>query len=218
MATIGERSVRRDVILVACWLALVSGCSRKAPPMKAAAFAKPTAPRPAPAPDDTGTLGDANNVSASARSQVQMAERWGDKLNSSNATTATDAAAALGSLGEHGYPYLVKGMQSSSDGVRLSSLKSMHITQLVSPKHQDETLPILVAMLRDPNPALRCSAVARLPWYGKAAGKYLQMAQVLANNDPDGNVRAAAAVAVNGLYEAMSGKKITGGPDDPKIR
>jgi hypothetical protein len=212
----GDRYVHRKAVLLACCLAL-SGCSRKAPPVKASALAKPPVARHGAVTDEGASPSDAHSVGSNPRAQAQQAERWGDKLNSSNATTATDAAAALGALGEHGYPYLVKGMQSSSDGVRLSSLKSMHITQLVSPKHQDETLPILVAMLRDPNPALRCSAVARLPWYGKAAGKYLQFAQALANNDPDGNVRAAAAVAVNGLYEAMSGKKITGGPDDPKI-
>jgi hypothetical protein len=214
---LGEK-VRRNVIVLACCLVALSGCSRKAPPVKASALAKPHTGRNGGPPGESDGPALANNFGAGVRSQAQMAERWGEKLNSANTTTATDAAAALGALGEHGYPYLVKGMQSPSDGVRLSSLKSMHITQLVNPKHQDETLAILAAMLRDPNPALRCSSVARLPWYGKAAGKYLQIAQAMANNDPDGNVRAAAAVAVNGLYEAMSGKKITGGPDDPKIR
>jgi len=202
-------------LLFACFLVLLAGCSRKAPPVKGSAMPKTPAPRGNGTVGNEGAFGADGNYYNSPAAQAQLAERYSERLQSSNATTATDAAAALGAMGEPGYPHLVKAMQSPSDSVRLSAMKSMHISQLV--KHEAETLPILVAMLSDPNPALRCSAVGRLPWYGRSAGKYLQLVQAMANNDSDGSVRSAAAVAVNGLYEAMSGKKITGAPEGPKV-
>jgi len=208
--------VRREVVLAICSLALVSGCSRKTPPMKMSALKAP-APRVGTAATDPDALSAAQlGNAASPPIQTKMAERWGERLTSSNPTTASDAAAALGAMGEYGYPYLLKGMQDSSEELRIACMKSMHVSQLVA--HQSDTMPILIEMLRDPNPGVRCAAVSRLPWYGKSAGKYMQFVQAMANNDPDASVRAAAALAVNGLYEAMTGKVITGGPDDPKIR
>lgn len=207
----------RKVVVLSCCLLLLVGCSRKAPPVKMSAVAKALPRTSGPADSDGYSPWDSNfrGNAGSPAAQAQSAERFSEKLQSANATTASEAAVALGAMGEQGYPHLVKGMQSPSDNVRLTAMKSMHIKELV--KHEAETLPILVAMLGDPNPALRCSAVGRLPWYGKPAGKYLQIVQAMANADPDGNVRAAAAVAVNGLYEAMSGKKITGAPEDPTV-
>jgi hypothetical protein len=208
--------VRREVILAICSLALVSGCSRKTPPMKMSALKAP-APRVGTAATDPDALsgGQLGNA-ASPAIQTKMAERWGERLTSSNPTTASDAAAALGAMGEYGYPHLLKGMQGSSEELRIACMKSMHVSQLVA--HQNDTMPILIEMLRDPNPGVRCAAVSRLPWYGRSAGRYMQFVQAMANNDPDASVRAAAALSVNGLYEAMTGKVITGGPDDPKIR
>jgi hypothetical protein len=203
----------RKFVVLGCALALVAGCAGKAPPVKSSLPAKAPSARNLDKLSiaELGALSDA----ASPAVQTKIAERWADKLQSSNASTVSDATAALGALGDYGYPHLVKGLESPSDELRIASMKSMHVSNLV--KHQNETLPILVAMLRDPNPSIRGAAVSRLPWYGKAAGKYLQFVQAMARTDPDANVRVIAAVAVNGLYEATTGKTMTGGPNDPKI-
>jgi hypothetical protein len=203
-----------------CCLVLLAGCARRSLPVN-----KPqAAPRPTAANSPivgTGTdappdrpIGMAHPASVAAVSQ-QKVEQWVEQLSSKNTTNVTEAAAALGALGERGYPYLFKGLQSSSDDLRLTSIQSMHVKELVG--HQRDTLPVLAEMLRDPNPALRGSAVGRLGWYGKDAAKYMQFVQSMAQNDPDDNVRLTAAVAVNALFEAMSGKTITGAPNDPTI-
>src|SRR5262245_8759011 len=128
-----------------CCLALLAGCSRKAPPIKASTLAKVSPPRTGGAAGhESLSLADGDfRPNAASAAQVQIAERFGEKLHSTNATTVSEAAVALGAMGEPGYPHLVKGMQSPSDSVRLSAMKSMHIKELV--RHEAETLPILVA-------------------------------------------------------------------------
>jgi hypothetical protein len=69
--------------------------------------------------------------------------------------------------------------------------------------------------MRDPNPELRRAAVSRISWYGTAAQQYVPVLRNMAQSDPDGNVRAAATTASLAIYEAQTGKPVTGAEADP---
>jgi hypothetical protein len=184
------------------WISLlavcVAGCGRKAPPVQAAA------PRSPSRPPATGTADPfAQGAAGEGRTfQGRTPDQWAERLESQNPTVRSQASAALGSMGESGYPFLLKGLRSSSDDVRMNSLQNM--TKPVMVAHQQETLGLLRSMLSDPNPMIRQGAAARLPWYGRDSQVALPAVQALAQNDADSEVRRVAAISVTMILDHVA--------------
>ncbi len=83
--------------------------------------------------------------------------------------------------------------------------------------HPDEMVRALLALLADPNPAVREQAALRLVSFdstnasgamrtGVQAGQRLQALQYAAQNDPSPNVRLAAAQSIQCIQSAVSGR------------
>jgi hypothetical protein len=109
----------------------------------------------------------------------------------------------LGDLKEDGYVHLVKGLESPSPEMRLTCLKV--ISPPVLTGHREETMPLLLRLLNDPDPLIRQNAVARLPWFGKDAAPALPALEAVAKNDQDADVRTMAKQAIGRIKEAISG-------------
>jgi HEAT repeat protein len=133
--------------------------------------------------------------------QGRTVDQWAERMESQNPTARSQASAALGSMGESGYPFLLKGLRSNSDDVRMNSLQNM--TKPVMVAHQQETLGLLRSMLGDPNPLIRQGAAARVSWYGKDAQVALPAVQALAQNDSEPEVRRVAAIAVTEIMDHL---------------
>jgi hypothetical protein len=190
--------------LIGLLLVLAAGCSGKTRPTEAgntnvpigSGLPPPVQPqRPVVAPKPTY--------------QGQTAQQWSLRLKDRDLYKRQQANEALGELGEEGYPYLLQGLRSGDADQRLSSLKALRSPVLTA--HREETMPLLLEMLRDPDPLIRQSAAVRLSWYGKHAQPALGALEVLAKNDVDPDVRRMAERSAVHIREALSGKLPSGG-------
>jgi hypothetical protein len=147
--------------------------------------------------------------------QGKTAVEWGEALKSKNAGKREQASQALRNLGEAGYPQLRDALKDPTPEVRLKAMQAMDLGALR--KHQDEMVPLMIALLSDPNPAVREQAAARLVCFdstgpnqsvqtGLQAAQRLQALQFAALNDPAPNVRLTAATSMQCIQSAMSGR------------
>jgi HEAT repeat protein len=184
----------RQTLMLSIALSLLAGCSRKAPP--------PAIDGPALSPV---------SLTPETSSQTELphantATYWGPMLESPNPQTRVQASRALQQMGKEGFPPLFKGMQSKSTEVRLTSLQAVHKPVMLA--NGDQTLPVLVRMLGDPEPVLRQQAAIRLGWFDGASGQTaMRELQRLAAAEQNPEVRKTVTDTIKGMELAMAGKK-----------
>ncbi len=181
----------RKTLPILLLVLLSSGCARKVrPPVPAPAADQPAAI----AMTDTGEDGGAEAMAAQPMYQGRTAPQWADRVRDTNHAVQSRESVALAQLGEKGYPYLMEGMRSRSDQLRLNCLRTIDKSVLVT--HSRETLPVLTQMLRDPKPTIRRAAAARLCWYGPGAQTALRELQTVADSDPLPDIRDVARLSI----------------------
>jgi HEAT repeat protein len=195
-------------VRLAFLLLVVPACTTKAPPVA----------RRAPLPRANDSVAS-QAVSASPDAAAQLLGRtlsqWEEQLSSKDLATRQRATLALGQLGEAGYPTLISGMKNESADVRLQSLQAIYRPLLV--KHQTETVPLLLQLLHDPNPAVREHAAIRLAWFdvrvsnmtpraGYYARERLQALRLLAQKDDNPAAKNAALHSIQSIEDAIQGK------------
>ena len=196
----------RSTVVMLLSFTLLAGCSRKQDPL-AKGFPEPVAGAwatnpAAPPPYDPVFL-------------EQQSADLAEQLKGPDPVARAQAATQLAQLGKPGFDELVKGMESPVEDVRVVSLQSVPRRELV--ENHSKTIPLLLRMATtDPNPEVRRGAASRLGWYGKAGERVIPQLQQIARNDPDAGVRQTAEIAIIGIVEVLTGKPISGGPDDPK--
>jgi HEAT repeat protein len=147
--------------------------------------------------------------------QGKSALEWGETLKSSNAGKREQAAEALRTLGEAGYPQLREALKDRSPEVRLKAMQAIDLPILRS--HQEEMVTLLMTLLTDPNPAVREQAAARLVVFDNTGQKgdlqaglqvkqRIEALQYAAQNDPAPNVRLAAINSLRCIQSAQGGK------------
>jgi HEAT repeat protein len=82
------------------------------------------------------------------------------------------AAQALGDMSEAGFAPLFAGMRNRSAEIRLQALQAL--TRPVMVGHHTQTVPQLIRMLGDANPAVREQAAYRLSWFDDTRGDRTQ--------------------------------------------
>lgn len=164
---------------------LLTGCARRAVKVPAAPPALPGAGVTAEAPMTWEQRG-----AAPARAAVQ----WSQRLNTRDVAAREQAVTALVALKDDGMPHLIAGMQSRDWEVRLGCLQAMPKPLLLAQAAQ--TRPLLMQMLRDPNPLVRQQAAARVTWFGAQARPAIPELERMARTDDSPEVRQTAADAV----------------------
>jgi HEAT repeat protein len=197
----------RTLILGALLIGVAAGCGRKGPPPVAEGGAGGPA-----AALTTEAEGPAWQPPQAAEVyQGRTLPQWGSQLTDTrDASSQAEAATALSRMGKAGYPYLVRGLKSTSDEVRLVSLQAIAKPDLVGDRN---SMPTLVDMLFNArNPALRQAAASRLAWFGTDSQRAIQALQRAADTDNDAEVRRVAASAIVEIEEFVAtGGKITRG-------
>src|SRR5262249_27037423 len=123
-----------------------------------------------------------------------------------NPQARVQASRALQQLGKEGFAPLFKGMQSNSTEVRLTCLQAVHKPVMLA--NGDQTLPVLMRMLGDPEPVLRQQAAIRLGWFDGARGQTaMRELHRLAATEPNPEVRKTVTDTIKGMELAMAGKK-----------
>jgi hypothetical protein len=193
---------------------LVAGCGRKSPPV-----ARPNGTmRSAAQATSSGPVGIIEPEGPEARKTLdagRTAGQLGQTLQSNNPSKREEAAQALRSMGEAGYPQLRDALKDRSPEVRLKAIQSIDLPVLRS--HQEEMVVMLLTLLTDPNPAVREEAAARLVAFdttgpkgslqaGVQLNQRIQALQYAALNDPAPNVRLAAVNSLQCIQSAGSGK------------
>jgi hypothetical protein len=209
-------NVYKQVLLYPIIAVAVSGCGGKAPPV-----AKPKTPLNGPVARQ-GSTQPAGWEKAQDPAEIRRgiyqgktAAEWGETLKSKSVARRDQASQALRSLGEAGYPQLRDALKNETAEVRLKAMQAIDLAVLR--KHQDEMVPLMLSLLTDPNPAVREQAAARLVCFdstgpnqrvqtGFQAAQRLQALQFVAQNDPAPNVRLAAAMSMQCIQSAMSGR------------
>jgi len=197
----------RTMILGAVLIAVAAGCGRKGPPPAAegvgvgpGAVSSQVEPPPGWEPPQTGQV-----------YQGRTPPQWGSQLvDARDPAIRAEAAIALSRMGKVGYPYLLQGVKTGSDEVRLTSLQAMAKPDLVGDRN---SMPMLIDLLfNSRDPALRQAAASRLAWYGMDAQRATQALQRAASSDSDAEVRRVAASAIVEIEEFVAtGGKITRG-------
>jgi len=176
--------MRATILLLS--VLLLAGCARrgvKVPPA-------PTAlPGGSGAPGATAAW-DHRIVAFQGRSAIQ----WSQRLNTRDVSSREQAATALAAMKDDGLPHLLAGMNSHDWEVRLSCLQAMPKPLLLAQAAQ--TRPLLIKMLRDPNPLVRQQAAARVTWFGAQARAAIPELERMARSDDNADVRQTAADAV----------------------
>jgi HEAT repeat protein len=174
-------------------LILSAGCAKQKPPV--AANGSPLRSVKGP--------GAPNGYVAAAPDQTQRprtAPQWADALNGYDANARERAAAALREMGKEGFPYLLKGMQSDSWEVRLTSLRSVPKDQVVA--HRGETMPVLTNLLNDANPPIRQYAAIRLGWLGAGARGAVPMLSGLLESDANVEFKTDVSDAIVAIHDS----------------
>jgi HEAT repeat protein len=186
--------IRTVAASAAVLLILSAGCAKQKPPV---------------APNGHGSVRSAkgpaaaNAHAAAAPDETQRprtAAQWADALNSYDANARQKAGVALRDLGKEGFPYLLKGMQSDSWEVRLTSLRAVPKDQVVA--HRVETMPVLSNLLNDPNPPIRQYAAIRLGWLGAGARGAVPMLSGLLQSDSSAEFKTDVTEAIVAIHES----------------
>ena len=122
--------------------------------------------------------------------QGRTAPQWAEQLEARNHVQRKQASMVLGKMGERGYPHLREGMRRGSTEVRLACMQAIGKPALL--EHRGEMVPILRAMLRDPEPMLRRAAAARLCWFGADARSAVRELQYIAEHDDHPDIQQVA--------------------------
>lgn len=134
------------------------------------------------------------------RYQGRDAESWGNDLMDLDEARSQEAWQALRELGPEGVPYLIKGLDSPSAGVRSRALAGLSGYGERLRPHAAEAVPLLVRMLLDED---KDSAIGILGGMGPAAKASLPELRKLAN-DPIAE-RARSVRAAIAQIEGASG-------------
>lgn len=185
--------MRKIHLLAAAMMAiLVAGCGRSKPPavadlqqttLTATQLAEPLTP-----PED--------------QYQGRSVAQWESSLQSLDPVARKDAGQALAQLGSKGYPSLLRGLDSNNRDTRLTSLQSFSRQQMVARGH--ETLPRVVRLLQEREPAVRRMALLRIGWFGSQAQEALPALRAAADRDPDADVRQLAVEIIVGMNSATN--------------
>lgn len=196
----------RTALFFLAALFLSVGCARKAPPPLV------VAPQTQSGPAVTMPLGNGpgGGVAAEPVYQGRTVQQWGTQLENRDPVKRSQASFALSRLGKPGAVALLRGMRNSSETVRLVSLQAATKDQML--QRRDESMSLLLSMLKDPNPDIRRAAAARLAWYDKDSASALPALARLAKTDDDPAVRGAAESAIASIdeYEKSGGKYTRG--------
>jgi len=175
-------------------LILFAGCAKQKPPV---------------APNGHGSVRSAKGPSAAnAHTQAatdetqrpRTAAQWAETLNGYDPNARQKASVALRDMGKEGFPYLLKGMQSGSWEVRLTSLRAVPKDQVVA--HRGETMPVLTNLLNDPNPPIRQYAAIRLGWLGSGARGAVPMLSGLLQSDSNTQFQTDVTEAIVAIHES----------------
>jgi len=177
-------------LLLFLLLGLLAGCGRQPPPPVAAENGLGSSGTAAAAVEGDWQAAPVPGTTYQGRTVVQ----WATQLDTDNHVQRSQATMALGQMGEAGYPHLLAGMQSKSDALRIACLQAASKPTLL--QHGNEMVPLLTRMLRDPEPMIRRSAAARLPWFGAGAQGALRDLRVMAESDPVPDIRQVAQVSI----------------------
>jgi HEAT repeat protein len=198
----------RLTVRLAFLLLVVPACTTKAPPVA----------RPAPLARANASVASPAipaHPDAAAPLLGRALSQWEEQLSSKDLAARQRATLVLGQLGEAGYPALLNGMKNESADVRLQSLQALYRPVLV--RHQAETVPLLLQLLQDPNPAVREHAAIRLAWFdvrvsnmtpraGYYARERLQALRLLAQKDETPAAKNAALHSIQSIEDAIQGK------------
>jgi len=139
---------------------------------------------------------------AASAGQAHTASQWGDMLTGSDPQAREAAGRALRDLGNQGFPYLLRGMQSPSWEVRLVSLRAVPKADVVA--NQGRTLPVLAALAGDTNPQIAQYAVIRLGWLGANAQSAVPaLKRKLAENEQPSPVKDDIVQAIIDIHETV---------------
>jgi HEAT repeat protein len=194
-------------LLIVCLLLLPAGCSRKSPP---AAINRATGAAAA-APSAAGAGAEGPAAVAGGVYEGRAAPEWGERLVQTQSQAMRDKAAiALAQLGEQGYPHLLAGMRSDSDAVRLASVRAISKAMLLA--HQNEMIPLLMRMLKDPEPMIRRAAAGQLRSFGKAGEIALRdLMEMAADKNESPEVRQVAKASAEQIRNPKA-REPAGGP------
>jgi HEAT repeat protein len=187
-----RHAMRANVSRIAIVLLLVVGCGRAKPPApvvgSAPAALTMESAEPEAAPADAG--------------QPRTASQWGDALTGADPEARESAGRALRDLGNQGFPYLLRGMQSPSWEVRLVSLRAAPKADVVA--NSSRTLPVLTGLVADRNPQIAQYAVIRLGWLGARGQSALPaLKQKLAENEEQTQLKGDIVQAIIDIHETV---------------
>jgi hypothetical protein len=194
----------RCLTIGAVCLLVAAGCGRSKPPLPASQGWSPVQPA-AVEPADGGETPAPVVAPVGPAFRGKNAKQWDQQMEARDAALYTEAAVALGRLGETGFPYLMARMQRGSDDVRMQSLLAMGKPELVG--HARQTMPLLSEMLSARSPSLRQAAASRFAWYGDDSRQAIPALERLAKSDDNADVRRVAASAIAEINEYFDAKQ-----------
>lgn len=174
---------------------LLTGCGRSSVP-GAAVGAEPV-PQLAPAVPTAAPV-------ALETFEGQTADQWSNQLGHPSPEVRQRAATALGAV-KGGAAHLVQGMRSNSADTQLHCLQAIYKQDMLD--RRQETLPLVVGMLRHRDDQLRLSAVTRAAWFGKNAQPAVPLLQHMMANDPSPEIRIAAKESLYFINVATTGQQ-----------
>ncbi|MBY0523681.1 MAG: HEAT repeat domain-containing protein [Gemmataceae bacterium] len=175
-------------------LVLLTGCGRHKPPAPGDSAASPI-------PVAQFNSGQESQATADDVYQGRSATQWDQDLQSNDQKAQHEASQALGKLKDKGYPYLFRGMQSTSWETSLICMNAMPRDVMVA--HARETLPVVTQLLAHREPTVRRQALLRIGWFGAEGRSAMAHVRRMADNDSDVETRRVAVEVIVGLDRAI---------------
>lgn len=187
-------------------LLMLTGCAKHKPPVAGNGHGSVRSVPTQPA-------ANANAVAVpESTPRSRTAAQWAEILNGRDPNAREKAGVALRDMGKEGFPHLLKGMQSGSWEVRLTSLRAAPKGQVVA--HRGETAPVLTSLLADPNLPIRQYAAIRLGWLGGSAQSAVPILSDLLQKDGNGDIQEDLVEAIVAIHDTPA--KLAALLRDPK--
>lgn len=174
-------------------LVLLTGCAKHKPPVAGNGHGSVRSVQAQPA-------ANASSLTVPEPTpRSRTAPQWAEMLNGGDPNAREKAGVALRDMGKEGFSHLLKGMQSGSWEVRLTSLRSAPKDQVVA--HRGETAPVLTNLLGDPNLPIRQYAAIRLGWLGGNAQNAVPILSDLLQKDGNGDIQEDLVEAIIAIHD-----------------